>query len=276
MSGLFSILWVVNAIYSLSMVLFIFNFVCSSGEGMKRLANQTLYLGFLVSSFYILGEAKRLGSYLPVTSLYQALFFFSWAIVSVYLLLAWQLKLDTFGLVLVPLIFVMSLTALFFYKKDVNPMPYKGDHWFVIHVVTAFFAYASFALSFVGALLYLVQNRVLKSKKVDTFYHKLPPLEVLETVVYRTIILGFPLLTLALLSGFIWTKQVFQVFWRWDPKFILSTLTWLIYLAILYAHYVFSFRGRKVVVISILAFGCVLLTFLGVNFFESSVHNFLK
>ncbi len=272
---MFSFLLFVNVIYLLSAILFILNFAYFT-DWIKKAANQALYLGFMAASFFIFAEARTAGSYLPVTSLYQALFFFSWSMVFIYFLLAWQLKLDTFGLVLVPLIFLMSLTALFFYKEHVSPVPYHGDKWFVIHVLAAFFAYASFALSFVGALLYLVENRGLKSKRIDTFYHRLPPLEVLETVVYRTIILGFPLLTVALVSGFVWTKQVFGVFWRWDPKFVLSILTWVIYLAILYAHYVSSFRGRNVVIISILAFCCVLLTFLGVNFFENSVHNFLR
>ena len=268
----------VNVIYGISTLLFILNFV-RTGEWTKKLANWTLSLGFVLASLFILHEWQIYEQGLPVTSLYQALFFFSWSMVFIYLLLAWRLKLDTFGLVFVPLILVMSLGSLFFYAKGTRPapmMPYLKDKWFVVHVVAAFLAYASFALSFVGALLYLVQNRELKSKSAGNFYQKLPPLEILETVVYRTIILGFPLLTAALASGFIWTKKVFGVFWRWDSKVLLSTLTWLIYLAILYVHYISSVRGRKVVMVSILAFCFVLLTFLGVNFFENSIHNFLR
>ena len=269
------LLSLVNATYLISAILFASNFV-RSGDWTKKLANGTLYIAFSLASLLIVYESNILGFHLPVTSLYQALFFFSWSMVFIYLLLAWQLKLDTFGLVLVPLIFLMSLAALVFYKKEVTSIPYLSNKWFKIHVLAAFFAYASFALSFVGALLYLVQNRELKLKRVGTFYHKLPSLEILETVVYRTIILGFPLLTVALASGFIWTKEMFGVFWRWDPKFVLSTITWLTYLAMLYVHYISSFRGRKVVMISIVAFCFVLITFLGVNFFESSVHNFLQ
>jgi cytochrome c-type biogenesis protein CcsB len=245
-------------------------------DRLKKIANGFLCCGFAFSSFFLFLEGSIHRVYLPVTSLYQALFFFSWSMVLIYFLLSWRLNLDTFGLVLLPLVLSMSLTAGFFYREDIPPIPYQKDRWFITHVLAAFLAYASFALSFVGALLYLLQNRELKLKKTTSFYHKLPSLEVLEKAVYRTIALGFPMLTLALLSGFIWTEQVFGAYWHWDPKIILSSITWLIYLAIILAHYLCAFRGRKIVLISVFAFGCVLLTFLGVNFFESSVHAFLK
>ncbi len=264
----------INGLYLLSFVLFILHF-SGAGDGWKPWANRVLILSFLASSFFVVYEARATGTVLPVTALYQALFFFSWSMVLIYLLMSWKLELDTFGLVLLPLIMAMSGTALVFFKQPSAPA-YPYNQWFLIHVLTAFLAYASFALSFVGALLYLAQNRGLKSKKLNAFYHKLPSLESLESVVYRTMVLGFPLLTLALASGFLWAKDVYGGFWRWDPKFVASTLTWLIYLGILYVHYVSLIRGRKVVMASLFAFFCVLLTFLGVNFFETGVHNFLR
>lgn len=270
-----SILAAVNAVYLASFAFFLWNFLAPR-DWIKRLANQTLGLGFLVASGFLVTEARRSGLYIPVARLYQALFFFSWSMVCVYLVLAWRLKLDTFGLVLVPLVWIMSLTSFFAYEDKPVALPYEENVLFGVHVVAAFFAYASFALAFVGAILYLIQNRGLKAKRLGPFYHRLPSLEVLETVVYQSIILGFALLTLALASGFIWTRDVFGVFWHWDPKFMSSLLTWFFYLAILYLHYVKSLRGRNVVMVSVLAFFCVLLTFLGVNVFEGGVHSFLK
>jgi ABC-type uncharacterized transport system permease subunit len=276
MKWLLGILVLVNAVYLVSAVLFILNFLFP-GENLKKAANQALFLGFCFSSGFIFFEARVHGFYLPVASLYQALFFFSWSMVFIYILLAWRIKLDTFGLVLVPLIFVMSLTALVFFRFPVAPIPYRGGQWFVLHILAAFFAYASFALSFVGALLYLVQNRALKLKRAGTLYHRLPSLEILEAVVYRTIVIGFPLLTGALASGFFWTKAVFGVYWHWDPKFVSSLVTWFVYLSIIYMHYVSAMRGRKVVMASVFAFCCVLITFLGFNSIEAGVHHsFLK
>lgn len=264
----------VNALYLASAALFLVNF--ASSRDTKGLANGALYAGFFLASALIFYESRVLGIYVPVASLAQALFFFSWSMVLIYLLLAWKIRLDTFGVILMPLILLMSGSALFVGGGDVAMRPYFASRWFAIHVSCAFLAYASFALSFVGALLYLVQNRELKAKQASAFYHKLPSLEALETAVYGTIVLGFPLLTAGLVSGFFWTGEVFGRLWHWEPKFILSIATWLIYLAILYAHYVRDFRGKNVVLVSILAFGFVLFTFLGVNYFEAGVHNFLR
>lgn len=273
MSLSFVFLACINGLYLLSFVLFAAHFW--QGDEWKQWANRVLILGFFVSTVFVANEARVMGVILPVGAPYQALFFFSWSLVLIYLVMSWKLHLDTFGLVLLPLIMAMSGTALIFLRQPSAP-DYPPNQWFLIHVLTAFFAYASFALSFVGALLYLAQTRGLKSKKVNTFYHKLPSLEALESVVYRTMVLGFPLLTLALASGFLWTRDVYGGFWRWDPKFIASTLTWLIYLGILYVHYVSLIRGRKVVLASLFAFFCVLLTFLGVNFFETGIHSFMR
>jgi len=264
----------INGLYLLSFVLFVLHFF-HGGEDWKPWANRFLGLGFLASMAFEAVQVIASGSLLPITALYQALFFFSWCMVLVYLLMSWKLQLDTFGIILLPLILAMSGTSLVCLKQPPAPT-YSHNQWFLVHILTAFLAYASFALSFVGALLYLVQNRGLKSKKINTFYHKLPSLESLESVVYRTMVFGFPLLTLALASGFFWTKDVYGVFWRWDPKFVASTLTWLIYLGILYSRYVSLVRGRKAVMASVFAFFCAMLTFLGVNFFESNVHSFLK
>lgn len=292
--GVFRVmLLLVNFLYLVSTVLFIRNFV-SAREG-RHWPNGVLYAGFLVATLLILYESRVRGVYLPVTGLGQALFFFSWSMVLIYLALAWKIPLDTFGLVLAPLVLAMSTAAFFLPGGETFPAPplpsgspaltkavlarlpaLPESRWFAVHVLAAFFAYASFALSFVGALLYLVQNHELKRRRSSTFYHKLPPLEVLETVVYRTIVLGLPLLTGALASGFLWSKEMFGAFWHWEPKFVLSVATWVFYLAILLAHYLYAFRGKKVVLVSILAFGFVLCTFLGVNLFESTLHDFLR
>lgn len=262
--------------YLASWILFLVNFM-KAKKSVKTLANLTLYAAFLLGSLFIATEAATFRLFIPVASLYQALFFFSWSMIFIYLVLSRKLALDTFGLVLVPLVLFLGVFSLVSYKTPVfHPSAYLGDKWFGVHVLGAFFAYASFALSFVGALFYLMQNAELKRKHAGTFYHGLPSLEVLESTVYQTILIGFPLLTVALLSGFVWTWDRYGTLWRWDPKFVFSIVTWLIYFGILYARYISSFHGKRLVLLSIFGFCLVIFTFLGVNFFESGTHNFLR
>ncbi|GEM_PF-3580565 len=148
---------------------------------------------------------------------------------------------------------------------SVTPMP---SLYFPAHVTAAFLAYFCFAFSFVAGLLYLNQDRALKNRQLT----KGPSLETLEKWVFRGLLAGLPLLTVALLSGFVWLKNEFGTFWLWNAKLISSVFAWVIYLVLFYFHFVSSVHGRKMVILSVFAFSLILVTFLGLTFFDMQLH----
>ncbi|MBI4388297.1 MAG: cytochrome c biogenesis protein CcsA, partial [Candidatus Omnitrophica bacterium] len=152
------------------------------------------------------------------------------------------------------------------------PRDYLSSHYFLIHILSAFVAYASFGLSFIASVLYLSQSHALKSKQVGNFYHRLPPLKDLERFIFYSVVWGVFLLGVGIVSGAFWSNNVFHTFVVREPKSLASIITWFAYGFILLLRARSLIGERKSVVFVLLAFGLVLFTFLGTSFFGTKLH----
>ncbi|MGD9334007.1 MAG: cytochrome c biogenesis protein CcsA, partial [Desulfobacterales bacterium] len=101
---------------------------------------------------------------------------------------------------------------------------------------------------------------------------RLPSLELLDTTGYACIVTGFTMLTLGLITGFIYAKSVWGRFWGWDPKEVWSGITWLLYAALLHQRLTVGWRGRRAAIMAIIGFAVILFTFFGVNFLLQGHH----
>ena len=232
-------------------------------------------LGFLVHTFFFFLETKHEGFLIPVSSFGQVMAFFSWALAFVYLVLLARIQNESFGLILAPFLSLLVGAGLFRFDSGQTPLPAPLNPYFVLHLGTAFFAYASLTLSFVAALLYLIQHRELKRKRGGTFYHQLPSLEALEGLIYQPMAWGVFLLVLAMGVGFLWSKSAFGSYWLGDPKTVSTLAVTLFYLTLVYFHYAAASRGKRLVVLSLVAFGFIFLNFFGLNLFGKGVHQLL-
>ena len=235
-------------------------------------------VGFLISTFYFGAEAIDHGFFLPVANFSQAMAFFAWSLAFVYLVLLVRIQSESFGLILSPILFLLAAAASISkarFGMDHTPLkPILKNPYFTVHIISAFFAYASFTLSFAAGLLYLIQYRELKAKHLGTFYQKLPSLQELERLITQPLAWGTPLLALAVVIGFIWSKSAYGEFWIFDPKTIATMLAVVLYLAILYLRSVSSVRGKQVALLSMIAFVFVVFSFVGTQFFQGS-HQYL-
>ncbi len=154
-------------------------------------------------------------------------------------------------------------------------MPALQSYWMAIHVPVMFISYAAFATAFAVGIVYLLQERQLKSKHPSEFSTALPALEPLDTMVYRLIGWGFPILTLGIILGARWAYDAWGRYWGWDAKETWALITWFIYAIYLHMRLVMSWRGRKTILLSIFGFGVVLFTYVGVNYL-SELHGFLS
>lgn len=243
-----------------------------------RFAFALMRLGFLIATFYFAAETIEHGFFLPVVNFSQAMVFFAWSLAFVYLVLVVKAQSDSFGLILAPILLMLTAAALwakvrFGYPEEIKPV--LLNPYFVIHIVCAFFAYASFTLSFAAGILYLIQNHELKAKKAGTFYHKLPSLEELEKLIYQPLVWGAPMLLAAVGIGMAWSKSAFGQAWIFDPKTIATAVTAIFYFSILYLRTLSSVRGRQVALLSLFAFALVVFSFVGTRFIPGS-HNFLQ
>lgn len=136
--------------------------------------------------------------------------------------------------------------------------------YFNLHIVTIHLSYVAFFIASVASALYLVQNNALKNKQTGIIFNRLPDLSLLDKLIYLSIGLGFPILTLSIISGFIWAKNISGVYWwGYNSRQAFFLIIWLIYAVILHVRLSAKLRGKKVALLSLLAFCVIILSLFG-------------
>lgn len=209
---------------------------------------------------------------LPVHNLRQTLLTAAMMLAITFIGLKQRFHLKVLGLFAAPLTLLMMLSALLLPQTEpADPMVLKG-FWLISHVTMIFAGEAALALACGAGILYLIQERGIKEKRRGFFYRRLPSLDLLDSTSYTSVVTGFTLLTIGLITGLIYAKSVWGAFWRWDPKEIWSAVTWLIYAALLHGRLTSGWRGRKSAIMTILGFAVLVFTFFGVNILIGGHH----
>lgn len=209
----------------------------------------------------------------PLSNMYESLVFFSWTIILLYLLIEWRIGNKSIGVFATPIAFLIMAYSSFS-NDDIEPLlPALKSNWLISHVVTCFFGYAAFAISFGISILYLLKGQVIKASE-NIFSRLIPDHEVLEELSYQMVIIGFIMLTLGIITGAVWANSAWGTYWSWDPKETWSLITWFVYAAMLHSRLVSGWRGKKLAVFSIIGFCCVIFTYFGVNLLLSGLHSY--
>lgn len=210
----------------------------------------------------------------PVTSLHESLSFFAWCLVLLFLLLDLRFRLSVMGAFASPLALLLMIGSALSPDVIVPLDPMLQTWLFPVHISFAFLGNAAFALSFGAAVMYLIQDRMLKSKRFTGIYQLLPSLDMLDKVNYTCLSFGFPLMTLGIISGAVWANTVWGTYWSWDPKETWALITWLVYAALLHGRMTVGWRGRNAAIFAIVGFLLLLFSFLGVNLLVNGQHTF--
>ncbi len=230
---------------------------------------QTIAIVWRTITSYLLGMGHA-----PFSNLYESMIFFSWCIVLVYLLFEWKVKQPVFGAFVIPFALLTAAYSAIL-NSEIEPLiPALKSNWLLIHVSTSFLAYGAFALSFGISLMYLVKMKNGEKKVNGGLGTILPDAGLLDEYSYKAILVGFPLLTLGILTGAVWAHYAWGSYWSWDPKETWSLIVWLIYAGFLHARIVGGWRGKRTALISIIGFLGVIFLYLGVNLLLSGLHSY--
>jgi cytochrome c-type biogenesis protein CcsB len=266
-------------IYLISSVGYL-TFAVSQHRRIGSLSTILLTIGLVLHSVGLVlrwVETHQAGyGYVPLSNMYESLIFFSWTIVLVYLILEFKYHQKIIGIFVTPLAFLaIALTSIIpGIDTKITPLiPALQSNWLAIHVITCFLGYASFAVSFGISILYFIRDRrERKGKRVPKW---LPSTLILDEINYKSIVIGFPMLTLGIVTGAAWANYAWGSYWSWDPKETWSLITWFIYAASLHARFTRDWRDRKAAILSVLGFVAVLFTYFGVNYLISGLHSYL-
>lgn len=208
----------------------------------------------------------------PLQNLSQNLSAAAFFLGGMFLFFQYKFDLKILGAFASVLISGIMLAVLMIWDAPVEKNTALKGFWFYSHILLVFTGDAALALSCGAGILYLLQEKGIKTKKPGFFFKRLPSLDFLDNVGYTCLSTGFALLTIGLVAGFIYAKTIWGRFWSWDPKEIFSVGTWIVYAALLHLRFYSGWRGRKSAIMTIIGFLIIVFTFLGVNILIGGHH----
>lgn len=231
-------------------------------------------IGFLAHTASFIAEWVQVGHF-PIVNAKEVCSFVGWSIVAYFLLIRSKYKARALPTIVIPLVFVVTLISLLLPAPThpISPL-LEGAIGaspmtrviFPLHVSLLIFAYAAFIITTIGGVMYLVQEHELKAKTFGTAFYHLPALNTCDEIGYRSVTLGFVLLTLGMVTGIIWNSQRDGKLWHNDPKEVLALVTWFVYLFMIHYRFTAGWRGRRIAWLSIAGFVIVLCTWIGARY----------
>ena len=250
-------------------------------QAVGRTATTLLLFGSLVHTF-VIGMQTMEVRHVPFANPSRAVSTFVWLLTLSYLYLELTTDERSMGVFILPVIVGLQAIPAVYpgveYRDAVLDSP-----WFWIHVSSLLFAYASFGLSGILGLTYVLQFKEIKKKHLGYFYTRLPSLQVLDVMNSRAVAVGWVFLTFGVVVGAVWTAQArgidptdpnLQAMSLDDPKIFVAMLTWGVYSFAVVARRTLGWSGRRAAWLSALGFAFAMLNFLAINYFVTTSHTF--
>jgi ABC-type uncharacterized transport system permease subunit len=239
---------------------------------LNRVAMPAMSLG-MVFQFVALTEAVLLSGQITLTSVHNSESLLALLVMAGFMIVYLVYRTTSPGIVVFPLVFVLTFVAATTQQPFLLATPGQRRGWLLAHIALIFMGYAALFLSFAASLLYLVQERRLKSKKPAGIMLRLPALEVIDEIGYRSLLLGFPFMTLGLVAGTIVAQATYGRVDLLDPKIFLSLVMWAVYMVMVFTRWSAGWRGRRA---AYLATGAVVAAVVAwsANYY-STIHGFI-
>ncbi len=244
-----------------------------SSDLLNKIALHAAYLG-MVFHFVSLTDSVVLTGQITFTSVHNAESVLGFLIMVVFLVVYLLYQTTSPGIVVFPLVFLLTFVAATGQQPFLLTSPGLARKWLFAHIALIFTGYAALVLSFGASLLYLIQERSLKSKKPGGLLSRLPALEVIDEIGFRSLLLGFPFMTLGLIAGTVVAQATYGRVDLLDPKILLSILMWVVYLILLYTRWTAGWRGRRAAYLAAGAFVAAVVAW-AANYF-STIHRFAQ
>ena len=232
--------------------------------------------------------------YFPLSNLYESLIFLSWGISITHLFVEFKTQSRIIGAIAAPIVFFISgfssLTLPTEMQKALPLVPSLQSNWLMMHVTMMMVSYATLIVGSLLSILYVAFVLFNKTKKNTlepqdsknlneslTLIVGSAQISLLETIdiwSYRIIGLGFPFLTIGIISGAVWANEAWGSYWSWDPKETWALITWLIFAMYLHSRLLKGWQGQKAALLGSCGFFVIWICYLGVNFLGKGLHSY--
>ena len=233
----------------------------------------------------------------PISNLYESLYFLVWGVSLGQLLIEKEYQTPIIPAITIPIELLTVAFACFVLPDDLklssNLVPALRSSWLIMHVSVVMLSYSALMIGSLlsASVLFINKSQPLQIRssstgiggfKISNTYSinnviepiKFSHSEELDTLSYRSILVGFVLLTLGLITGAIWANEAWGTWWSWDPKETWAFVSWLFYAAYLHMRIRKGWQGRKPALLATTGFFVILICYIGVNFLGIGLHSY--
>ena len=265
----------------------------------KKSSSYVRFLTILVNiciAFQLLARWYISGHF-PISNLYESLYFLAWGISLGQLLVEREYQSPIIPAIATPIQMLIVAFACYVLPEDLrlssSIVPALRSSWLIMHVSVVMLSYAALLIGSLlsASVLIINKNQPLEIRSSSTgiggfkttnsysINNLIEPInfshsEELDTLSYRSILVGFVLLTLGLITGAIWANEAWGTWWSWDPKETWAFISWLFYAAYLHMRISRGWQGRRPALLATSGFFVVLICYIGVNFLGVGLHSY--
>jgi ABC-type uncharacterized transport system permease subunit len=186
--------------------------------------------------------------------------FVAWLIAILLFLSSISKPVHALGIIVYPLVAITLIFSIAFPDAAGKIIPIS----LASHVFLSITAYALLALAVCQSILLKIQEQHLHAHNINGFINKLPPLQTMERLLFQSLRIGFYLLTLSLITGFIFIDDFFAQ--HLMHKTILSLVAWLVFAALIFGRKLFGWRGNQAITATQVGFGFLVVAYFGSKF----------
>jgi len=224
-----------------------------------RLAFWAICAGFIFTNVFLFQRGHAIGR-CPITNPFEVLVFMTWSMVLIYLVIGSSYRLSLMGAFTAPAASILLFFAVALAPGEPVARRVTLNPWLEAHTSFSMVACGAFALACIAGVMFLVQERQLKTRKPSSIFYRLPPIAELSVANSRLLWLGFILFTIGIGTGFLIGGRINWTQAAW------SILVWGVYGGIIAARVRHVVAAKWVAALSIIAFSLLLSTFLGIQF----------
>ena len=233
----------------------------------------------------------------PISNLYESLCFLAWGCTLTQLLVERSWPSPLVPAAATPMALGCVAFASFALPdrlQEASPLvPALRSSWLVMHVSVIMISYAALLVGSLLSLAVLFTDRhntlELRSSSIGSGGYRqaqlatpqlqlrsvaMPAVEQLDSLSYRTITVGFLLLSVGLVSGAVWANEAWGSWWSWDPKETWALICWLVYAAYLHTRLMRGWQGRKPALVAAAGLVVIVVCYIGVNLLGIGLHSY--
>lgn len=245
-------------------------------QGGKKFENSKrvfLFITLLFHFVYILLRTIEF-NHPPITNVFEIFTVLACAISFAYFILELVTDIRGTGPFIIIISIVFQTISTLFIQDLTEVKEVLRSNLLGIHVISALIGYSGITISAVYGILYLILYNEIKLNKFGLIFNRLPSLEILERLSFIAAIIGFVFLSITIIIGIIWLPKAFEQFSYLDPKLIGTFTVWILYGIGLINKFLGKWRGKKLIVLSIIGFTLAILSTILTNFLAKSFHSF--